>query len=74
MQRHVSIGMYTVPKYRQMNIAKMTLRRLILEALKAQVQPIAGCWYYNHASKKTLEGVGMISNTRHLRISFLIGN
>ncbi len=70
LQHHVSIGMYTTPKYRRMTIGKMTLKYLINEALNAELQPIAGCWYYNHASKKTLEGVGMISNTRYLRVIF----
>ena len=70
LRNHVSIGMYTAPKYRRMNIGKMTLKYLINEALNAELRPIAGCWYYNHLSKKTLEGVGMISNTRYLRITF----
>ncbi|MFC1735079.1 GNAT family N-acetyltransferase [Candidatus Hydrogenedentota bacterium] len=70
LRNHVSIGMYTAPKYRRMHIGKMTLKYLINEALNAELQPIAGCSYYNHVSQKTLEGVGMISNTRYLRIAF----
>jgi len=70
LQDHVSIGIYTVPEYRKRNLGKMTLKHLIDEAQDAGLQPIAGCWYYNHASKQTLEGAGMISNTRYLRIAF----
>jgi len=28
------------------------------------LKPIAGCWYYNPLSKKTLEAVGMITIAR----------
>ena len=28
---------------------------------------IAGCWYYNHTSKKTLEKAGMLTQTRLLK-------
>jgi len=70
LQDHVSIGMYTAPAHRGQNIGKATLKYLIKEAHDAGLTPIAGCWYYNHASKRTLEGVGMISNTRYLRIAF----
>jgi len=69
LKNHVSIGMFTKPEFRRMNIAKMTLKFLISAALKSELRPIAGCWYYNHLSRKTLEAVGMISNTRYLRIS-----
>lgn len=70
LKNHVSIGMYTVPEYRQKGVGKQTLSFLIEEGLKNGLEPIAGCWYYNHLSKKTLESVGMISNTRYLRICF----
>lgn len=70
LKNHVSIGMYTVPEYRQKGVGKQTLSFLIEEGLKNELEPIAGCWYYNHLSKKTLESVGMISNTRYLRIYF----
>jgi hypothetical protein len=34
------------------------------------IMPLAGCWYYNHASKKTLEAAGMVTATRLLRFEF----
>lgn len=70
LQHCVSIGMYTVPEYRTKGVGKQTLNFLIEEALNKDLNPIAGCWYYNHLSKKTLESVGMISNTRYLRFIF----
>lgn len=70
LKRYVSIGMFTVPEYRQKGIGKQTLSYLIEEALRENLKPIAGCWYYNHLSKKTLESVGMISNTRYIRFKF----
>jgi GNAT superfamily N-acetyltransferase len=70
LKNNVSIGMYTVPEYRNKGVGKQTLSFLIEEGLKENLKPIAGCWYYNHLSKKNLESVGMISNTRYLRIIF----
>lgn len=49
--------------------------RSIILALKDIVYekgmiPIAGCEYFNHNSKKTLESSGMCSTTRLFKISF----
>jgi hypothetical protein len=33
-------------------------------------RPIAGCWYYNHLSKKTLEKAGLFSQTRLLKFLY----
>lgn len=70
LQNYVSIGMYTIPEYRSKGVGKQTLDFLIQEGIKKDLKPIAGCWYYNHLSKKTLESVGMVSNTRYLRFIF----
>jgi hypothetical protein len=34
------------------------------------LRPIAGCWYYNDLSRKTLEAAGMTTPTRLLRFEF----
>ena len=70
LDNYVSIGMFTHPEYRKNNIGKMTLSFLINESSKSNLIPIAGCWYYNHLSKRALEGVGMITDSRYLRINF----
>ncbi|WP_181153121.1 hypothetical protein [Paenibacillus sp. AR247] len=32
------------------------------------IRPLSGCWYYNEASKRTLESAGMVTRTRLLRM------
>lgn len=61
-----SIGMYTVSEKRQCGIGRNTLIRLKEICYQEGIIPIAGCWYYNHNSKKTLQSAGMIPQSRLL--------
>ena len=63
-----SIGMFVIENVRLKGAGTATIRLLIDECKKQNVRPIAGCWYYNHLSKKTLERVGMFTQTRLLKI------
>jgi predicted acetyltransferase len=65
-----SIGMYTIERVRRRGVATATITLLIEECQRRGLQPIAGCWYYNHASKKTLERAGMFSQSRLLKIDY----
>lgn len=65
-----SIGMFTLPEKRQRGIGRNTLTSLKEICYKNNIIPIAGCWYYNHNSKKTLESSGMYSQTRLLIAHF----
>lgn len=65
-----SIGMYTNKNYRNRGVGKRTLYEMILNCQKEGIDPISGCWYFNHNSKKTLESIGFISGTRYLRVTF----
>lgn len=65
-----SIGMYTIERFRTRGIATTTITLLIEECKRRGLQAIAGCWYYNHASKKTLEKAGMFTQTRLLKIDY----
>ncbi len=65
-----SIGMFTIPGDRQSGIGRNTLLRLKGLCYENGITPIAGCWYYNHNSKKTLESAGMFSQTRLLAAHF----
>jgi RimJ/RimL family protein N-acetyltransferase len=65
-----SLGMFVVEEFRQQGVGTATLRLLLDECKKQNVRPVAGCWYYNHLSKKTLERAGMFSQTRLLKIDF----
>jgi len=65
-----SIGMFTISENRLSGIGRNTLLKLKEICYQSGITPIAGCWYYNHNSKKTLESAGMVSQTRLLVISF----
>lgn len=70
MKAYASIGMYTKPHLRRMGVGRSILLALKEEVWKEGLAPIAGCWYYNHNSKKTLESAGMVTRTRLLKISY----
>ncbi len=65
-----SIGMFTLESLRSKGIGTSILLGLNDECARLGIHPIAGCWYYNQLSKKTLEKAGMFSPTRLLKISF----
>jgi RimJ/RimL family protein N-acetyltransferase len=65
-----SIGMFTIERHRQQGVGTATISLLIEECKRRGLRPVAGCWYYNHASKRTLERAGMVSPTRLLRINY----
>ncbi len=65
-----SIGMFTRDPYRNQGVGTATIELLIAECRRRALRPVAGCWYYNHASKRTLERAGMVSPTRLLKVSF----
>ena len=70
LQNYASIGMFTVSKYRSQGIGATILILLKRLCYKIGYKPIAGCWYYNDVSKKTLKNAGFYSDTRLLRILF----
>lgn len=70
LDNHTSMGMFVVEKHRKQGVGRNILILLKNEAYKKHLIPIAGCWYYNHNSKKTLESAGMYSNTRLLKFGF----
>lgn len=65
-----SIGMITLPEHRGKGIGRNTILEMKRLCHERGVTPIAGCWYYNHNSKKTLESAGMYTETRLLAIEF----
>jgi RimJ/RimL family protein N-acetyltransferase len=65
-----SVGMYTIERFRGTGVGTETIALLMDECHRRGLRPVAGCWYYNHASKRTLERAGMFAPTRLLRISF----
>jgi GNAT superfamily N-acetyltransferase len=65
-----SIGMFTIERYRGTGAGSATIAHLIARNWSEGVRLIAGCWYYNHRSKRTLERAGMYSPTRLLRVEY----
>lgn len=65
-----SVGMYVIERFRRQGAGAATLRLLAAECRRQGLRPIAGCGYYNHASKKTLERAGMSTQTRLLKIDY----
>lgn len=65
-----SIGIYIIEDFRRQGRGTATLRLLREECRRQGLRAVAGCWYYNHLSKKTLERAGMFTQTRLLKIDF----
>ena len=61
---------FVSPQCRGQGVGTETITLLRAECRRRALRPVAGCWYYNHASRRTLERAGMYSPTRLLRISF----
>jgi len=65
-----SIGMFTLSENRVSGIGRNTILQLKEICYQNNYIPVAGCWYYNHNSKKTLESAGMYSTSRLLVLHF----
>lgn len=65
-----SVGMFTVDRFRRQGVGTATIALLIEECRRDGLRPVAGCWYYNHLSKRTLERAGMYSPTRLLKVEY----
>ncbi len=71
LYEHVaSIGMYTIQRFRQTGVGTAIISMLIAECRQRSLRPVAGCWYYNHRSRRTLQRAGMYSPTRLLKIDY----
>ncbi|HKG28639.1 MAG TPA: GNAT family N-acetyltransferase, partial [Thermomicrobiales bacterium] len=65
-----SIGMYTIERLRRVGVGTATIAMLIAECRRRSLRPVAGCWYYNHRSRQTLQRAGMYSATRLLKVDY----
>ena len=65
-----SIGMYSIERFRQAGVGTATIAMLIGECRQRSLRPVAGCWYYNHRSRRTLQRAGMYPSTRLLKIDY----
>jgi GNAT superfamily N-acetyltransferase len=67
-----SIGMVTCKEHRRRGVGRYILWRMKQWCYERGLEPIAGCWYYNTLSRRSLESVGMSSRSRGMR-ALLIG-
>ena len=65
-----SIGMVTIAAHRRQGVGTATIALLIDACRRRGLRAVAGCWYYNHVSKRTLELAGMFSATRLLKVAY----
>jgi RimJ/RimL family protein N-acetyltransferase len=65
-----SIGMFTIERFRGSGVGTATIALLLEACSRLGLRAVAGCWFYNHASKRTLERAGMASRTRLLRLEY----
>lgn len=63
-----SIGMFTNEAYRNQGVGRTIIIQMRQWCGEHGISPICGCWYYNEASKRTLESGGMVTKTRLLNI------
>ena len=68
--RVASIGMFTIEAQRRTGAGTATISALIARCHALGVRPVAGCWYFNHGSKRTLERAGLFAPTRLLKVDF----
>ncbi|MCB0048425.1 MAG: hypothetical protein KDE24_02625, partial [Caldilinea sp.] len=59
-----------VAAQRNQGVGTAIIAALLDACARRQIMAIAGCWYYNHLSKKTLEKAGMLTQTRLLKVSY----
>ena len=65
-----SIGMYAIERFRRAGVGTATIAMLIETCRRRSLRPVAGCWYYNHRSRRTLQRAGMYSSTRLLKVDY----
>ncbi len=63
-------GMITLEKHRRKGIGRSIQLHMADICRENGLIPIAGCWYYNHLSKKTIESTGRFTKTRLLKVIF----
>jgi hypothetical protein len=64
------IGMIVLEPHHQKGAGRSIIMHLSDICRENGHKPVAGCWYYNHNSKRTLESAGLHSGTRLLHIIF----
>jgi RimJ/RimL family protein N-acetyltransferase len=69
-QSYRDIGMVVAKEHRKKGIGTFILIKLKEYCDKHDLVPVCGCWYYNYASKRTLEKAGFITKHRVIHFTF----
>lgn len=69
-KKNVDIGNYTLPKHRGKGIGRSMIINLSEIAISKGLIPVAGCWYGNKESIRTLISAGFIPENRIFYIRF----
>ncbi|MGI6238176.1 MAG: GNAT family N-acetyltransferase [Christensenellales bacterium] len=64
------VGNYVIARYRQRGVGRSILIHLANLVRASGKQPTAGCWYYNHASIRTLMSAGFVPDVRLFNVQF----
>lgn len=64
-------GMIVLPEHRRKGIGRSIQIHLGDICRENGKTPVAGCWYHNHLSKKTIESAGRYTTTRLLNVHFV---
>lgn len=67
---YYDIGMVVAEKHRNKGIGTFIIIKLKEYCYNHNLIPVCGCWYYNYASKKTLEKAGFITKHRIIKFDF----
>lgn len=67
---YYDIGMVVSENHRRKGIGTFIICKLKEYCCDNNYIPVCGCWYYNYASKRTLEKSGFISNHRIIKFEF----
>ena len=67
---YYDIGMVVSEKHRNKGIGTFIIIKLKEYCYNINRIPVCGCWYFNYASKKTLEKAGFITKHRIIRFDF----
>ena len=70
LTQYASVGMITLEAHRRRGVGRSIQLHLAELCRENGLLPIAGCWYGNQNSKRTLESAGLTSKTRLLNVSF----
>ncbi|MGV8984099.1 GNAT family N-acetyltransferase [Clostridium sp.] len=67
---YYDIGMIVSKEHRNKGVGTYIISKLKDHCISKNLLPVCGCWYYNYASKKTLEKAGFITKHRIVRFEF----